>query len=66
MKPKHYIAFLTTVGSLFYFAIMTASRLETLTTPHARFLFLLPFTIAFLGGALGLCYLFTQIKFPKN
>lgn len=61
MKPKYYVAFLAVLGSLFWFAWMTASQVETLTTPHARFLFLMPFLIAISGGMFGLCFLFTEM-----
>lgn len=60
MKPKHYIAFAAVVGSLMWFAMMTVSQVETLTTPHARFLFLGPFFIAIFAGMMGLCFLFTE------
>lgn len=66
MKPKHYIAFLAVLGSLFWFAMMTASQVKDLATPHARFLFVIPFIIVLFAGVVGLCFLFTEIKFPKN
>jgi hypothetical protein len=66
MKPKHYLAFLATLGSLCYFAMISVSQLETLTTVKARLLFTVPFIIALFAGVAGLCFLFVKIKFPKN
>ena len=59
---KNYIAFLVVTCSLFWLSIMTTSQIETLTTPHARFIFLWPLMIALSAGVAGLCFLFSQVQ----
>jgi len=61
MKAKHYVAFLAVLGSIFWFSMMTVSQIETLTTPHARFLFLISFLIPLFAGIIGLCFLLIEI-----
>jgi len=61
MKPKHFIAFLCILGSLCWFSVMTASQMETLTTPHARFIFLWSFMVAIGAGVVALCFLFIEM-----
>ena len=59
---KNYIAFMAVLCSFLWLSIMTASQMETLTTPHARFIFLWSFIIAISAGVVGLCFLFTHVQ----
>ena len=60
MSFKIVLSFMGILTSLFWLSMMVASQTESLVTPHARFLFLIPFVTAILIGVIGLCVLFGE------
>lgn len=60
MKPKHLGAFLIVLASIMFFAFTSLPLLETLTTPKARVLFVIPFVFVLIMGIGALCFLFTE------
>jgi len=66
IRWKIYVAFLGVLGSIWWLASMVilqsvqSDLSAPLSTPHSRFLFLVPYVVFVLGGLFSLGYLFLK------